>query len=165
MIPSNRTLISIEEFQKYNNSNPHPITSVHGVIVDSYRKVGFNTYPVCVMTITKKRGIDWIGGHVEDCDNSPFDTLIREAYEEAHLDITNGELKWIIQIDNSTDKDALNKDYPEIGYQLFYLVKPQQFSYLPAHNCQLADDVLGRTLVIQPELKNLFNGPLIILIC
>lgn len=158
MLP-NRKLITIEEFHKQNNGAfPRPVTSVHGVIIDSYKNVGFNMYPVCVMTVNKQRGIDWIGGHVEDSDLYPINTLIREAYEEALIDITDGELKWVIQIDNRKDDVALNKGYPEIGYQLFYLVKPEQFSYYPAHTADFADDVTGRVLVIQPEIKHLYNG-------
>lgn len=66
------------------------------------------------------RGIDIIGGHVE-VGETPLEALKRECNEEASIVINDYKLIGAIQVDNRENPQAIEKGYPTIGYQLFYV--------------------------------------------
>lgn len=81
------------------------------------------------------RGIDIIGGHVEPGETAE-EALIREAMEEASIDVRSFRLIGAIEVDNRDNPQAILKGYPEKGYQLFYAV--DNYSLLPfqaTHEC------------------------------
>ena len=112
------------------------ITSVHTIVIFQQDIPVFDFVPftdqteiseseddMLIMT-RNKRGIDWIGGHVEKGE-SPIQALKREAFEEAKIKIHDDNLflEWVIEIDNRDDVIALEVGYPPIGYQLFYILR------------------------------------------
>lgn len=114
------TLMSPNEFKVL----PNP-TSVHCFPVEK-NKVLFTINP---------RGIDIIGGHVEPGEDAT-QALMREAKEEASIELIDYELVGIIEVDNSENPEAIKKGYPLKGYQFFYEVT--KFLMLPfeeTHEC------------------------------
>lgn len=125
------TLMNPNEFEVL----PNP-TSVHCFPVVN-NKILFTINP---------RGIDIIGGHVESGENA-LQALIREAKEEASIELVDCELIGIIEVDNSENPEAIKKGYPLKGYQFFY--KTTKFSMLPfeeTHECT------GRMFVSKNEI-------------
>jgi len=74
-----------------------------------------------VLFTVNQRGLDIIGGHIEQGE-TPEQALIREAMEEASIAIKEYTLLGAIRVDNRENTAAKNLGYPEIGYQLFYAV-------------------------------------------
>lgn len=100
-------------------------TSVHCFVLED-DKVLFTVNP---------RGIDIIGGHVENGETNE-QALIRESMEEASLIPIKYELIGAISVNNEKNLKALEKGYPLLGYQLFY--KVTEFKLQPfeaTHEC------------------------------
>lgn len=64
------------------------------------------------------RGWDFIGGHTEN-NESPFETMYREAEEESAITVVGSEFIGAIKVFNPNWNDK--SPYPETAYQLFYL--------------------------------------------
>lgn len=90
-----------------------------------------------VLFTKNKRGVDIIGGHIEE-DETVVDALYREAKEESS--IIPGEYKLIgaIEVDNKDNPEAINQGYPLKGYQFFY--KITEFELLPFENTHESTD-------------------------
>jgi 8-oxo-dGTP diphosphatase len=56
------------------------------------------------------RGVDAPGGHVEDNEHSPLETLTREVYEEAKITISQPVLIDVLEIKRTTST-TMNKKY------------------------------------------------------
>lgn len=86
------------------------VTSVHGYCFFEGK---------VVLVHVEGRGFNVPGGHME-ADETPEDTLHREAYEEAYV---KGDVHYIgaIEVDHTENAEFVeNGKYPRIGYQLFY---------------------------------------------
>jgi len=70
-----------------------------------------------ISLIENQRGIDFIGGHV-DAGESYYDAMVREAKEDACIDIKSATLLGAIKVVNTNYKSS--DKYPEVSYQLFY---------------------------------------------
>ncbi len=106
-------------------SELHHVTSVHCFPVKE-DKVLFTINP---------RGIDIIGGHVENGETVE-EALVREAKEEASILLKNYKLIGLIEIDNRENPKALGRGYPLKGYQAFYT--SNDYDVLPfkaTHEC------------------------------
>lgn len=76
-----------------------------------------------VLFTVNQRGVDIIGGHIEEGE-TPHIALLREAMEEGSIIPTEYELIGAIKVDNRDClKAAEKKGYPLIGYQLMYWLK------------------------------------------
>ena len=165
---SKKKVLTPSEFAQIKNP---VITSVHGIVffqhnVPVHDFIGFTNQSECFKTdddmlimTHNKRGIDWIGGHVEKGE-TPIQALKREAFEEAKIKIHDDDLflEHIIEIDNCNDVIALEKGYPPIGYQSFYTVFPHQYKLFQS-GCSFADDVYGRVFVMRSEVKQVHHNP------
>lgn len=117
--------LSFIKAEDYMNMNQPFASSIHCFPIEN-DKVLFTVNP---------RGIDIIGGHVED-NETVEETLLREAKEEACIIPTKYKLVGAIEVDNSENPKAIEKGYPVKGYQLFYVVS--EFTTLPfeaTHEC------------------------------
>lgn len=118
------TLTFLNKEQWINNGSPEA-TSVHCLVIKEGN----------ILFTVNPRGIDIIGGHVENGENSE-QALLREAMEEASIIPTKYEIVGAISVNNENNPKALEKGYPLIGYQLFY--KVSEFELLPfeaTHEC------------------------------
>ncbi len=105
-----------------------------------------------VLFTVNPRGIDLIGGHVEN-EETALETMMREAKEEASIVPIKYHLIGGIEIDNRENPLAIKKGYPEIGYQAFFAV--DQFELLPfeaTHECT------DRAFVKFSEVKELHHN-------
>lgn len=98
-------------WEPYRKMEPADIvTSVHGYCFFEGK---------VVLVHVDGRGFNVPGGHIEG-EESPEETLHREAYEEAYI---KGDINYIgaICVDHTENaKFVKNGKYPRIGYQLFY---------------------------------------------
>lgn len=123
---------------EYNSTSNSHATSVHCFPIKD-NQILFTKNP---------RGVDIIGGHVEKGE-TPEQALIREAKEEACIELEKFELIGAVRVDNRDNPKAIEKGYPEIGYQLFY--KSEKFKTLDfeqTHECT------GRVYLKKSDIKN-----------
>jgi len=124
--------------EEYNQTPNNQSSSVHCFPIKD-NQILFTKNP---------RGIDIIGGHVEKGE-TPEQALIREAKEEASIELKKFELIGAIRVDNRDNPKAVEKGYPPIGYQLFY--KSDDYNTLKfeeTHECT------GRVYLRQSDIKN-----------
>ncbi len=70
------------------------------------------------LLLTKNpRGWDFLGGHTEDGE-SPYQTMIRESYEEAGIQINEAEVIGAIEVHHPQWTE--NSKYPKTSYHVFY---------------------------------------------
>lgn len=122
---------------EYNSTSNSHATSVHCFPIKD-NQILFTKNP---------RGVDIIGGHVEKGE-TPEQALIREAKEEACIELEKFELIGAVRVDNRDNPKAIEKGYPEIGYQLFY--KSEKFKTLDfeqTHECT------GRIYLRKADIK------------
>lgn len=97
--------------EEYENIGSPLATSVHGFPIKKDN----------VMFTVNPRGIDIIGGHVE-LGESNESALIRECMEEGCIVPLKYQMVGAIKIDNRENPEGIEKGYPLIGYQLFYVI-------------------------------------------
>lgn len=133
--------------------------SVHDFVFNTNQTEWFKTEDDMLIMTRNKRGIDWIGGHIEKGE-TPIQAFKREAFEEGKIKIIDDNLflEHIIEVDNCDDVIALENGYPPIGYQLFYTVFPHQYKLFQS-GCSFADDVYGRVFVMRAEVKQVHFNP------
>lgn len=88
-------------------------------LVTSCFVLAFNEEQELCVTVNP-RGLDFVGGHVED-NETPYETMVREAKEEASIDVNDHILIGAIKVFHPNWNESIK--YPETGYQLFYLSK------------------------------------------
>lgn len=80
------------------------------------------------------RGIDFIGGHLEN-NETPYETMTREAQEEASISVNSAKFLGAIEVFNPDWKEG--DTYPEKGYQLFYVSEDfKMFDFVESHECE-----------------------------
>lgn len=102
-----------------------------------------------VLFTLNPRGIDIIGGHVDDGE-TPEQAMRREAMEEGCIKINAMRIIGAIQVDNRDNPKAIELGYSPIGYQLFYMVDNyEELPFVIEHECsgrQYVDfDEISRT--------------------
>lgn len=106
------------EPEEIKNNKNIVCTSVHCFPVED-DKILFTVNP---------RGIDIIGGHVENGETVE-EALVRESIEEGCIIPEEYEIIGAIEVDNRDNPKAIEKGYPLKGYQIFY--KVTKFKLLP----------------------------------
>jgi 8-oxo-dGTP diphosphatase len=71
-----------------------------------------------ILMTTNKRGLDFIGGHVEK-DESSFQSMLRETLEESCVAVEKVKPVGAIEVYNPLWTEE--SPYPERSYQLFYV--------------------------------------------
>lgn len=100
--------LSADEFFKTQSKN----------VTSCFLIAKYPSAPTSILMTKNPRGLDFIGGHLED-NETPFETVKREAMEEAGIDLHKSRLLGAIHVfDNEWTKES---KYPESAYQLFYL--------------------------------------------
>ncbi len=128
------TVLNHEEFEKI--SQPI-VTSVHCFPIQD-NSLLFTKNP---------RGLDIIGGHVEPGE-SIYDCLYRESFEEASITLKTAHIIGAIQIDNRDNSIALEKGYPLIGFQVFFMTDNFHMNeFKPTHECT------DRVFISQDNIK------------
>lgn len=102
------------------------LTAKEFLAVESPIVTSVHVFPVltddCYFTVNP-RGIDIISGHVEEGETYE-QALLREAHEEAYINLDNYFILGAIKVENSH-----NSKYPPVAYQLFYY--SDSFTILP----------------------------------
>lgn len=129
--------LSILTPEEYKNIGNPLATSVHGFPIKN-NSVLFTLNP---------RGIDIIGGHVENGESNDI-ALIRECMEEGCIKPISYQIAGAIKIDNRENPEAIKKGYPLIGYQLFYVINDfEEFDFKQECEC------IGRIFVDKESVR------------
>lgn len=121
------------------------ITSVHVFPLNFQEKT--------VLFTQNPRGIDIIGGHIEpDEKGMPNYAIIREAFEEGGINIFDFTPVLAVRVDNSENPKALEKGYPQIGYQLFGVTLNYEMVDMPE-----GTECVGRQWVPLDKIKEVHH--------
>lgn len=105
-----------------------------------------------ILFTENQRGIDIIGGHIEKGETVE-EALFRESMEEACITLNTFSLVGAIMVDNTENPTAIQKGYPQFGYQFFYI----STNYIEKQFLQTHESI-SRKYIDKDEINNIHHN-------